>query len=190
VHLAGSAAELARNLLGDQPERWRHTVGVARRAADLADRLRLAQRDRQLLVAVAWLHDIGYSPAVRDRGFHPLDAARYLDRGRWPGEVGTLVAHHSGARFVAEVLGLDAGLACYPFSQSPVTDLLTYADQTIGPDGVPCTVEDRMSGMLRRHGPGSPNALAHPERGPYLRAVAARVRIRLAHPRPLDPLPA
>ena len=30
------------------------------------------------MTAAAWLHDIGYAPAVDDTGFHPLDGARYL----------------------------------------------------------------------------------------------------------------
>jgi hypothetical protein len=31
-------------------------------------------------VAAAWLHDIGYAPAIAESGtgFHPLDGARYL----------------------------------------------------------------------------------------------------------------
>ncbi len=37
------------------------------------------------------------------------------------------------------------------------------------------TVEDRMSDMLRRHGPNSPNASAHPLRGSNIRAAATRV---------------
>jgi hypothetical protein len=41
------------------------------------------------------------------------------------------------------------------------------------------TVEQRMSDMLRRHGPNSPNALAHPLRERYIRAAATRVAERL-----------
>jgi hypothetical protein len=41
------------------------------------------------------------------------------------------------------------------------------------------TVDERMSDMLRRHGPNSPNALAHPQREPYIRAAATRVAARL-----------
>jgi hypothetical protein len=41
------------------------------------------------------------------------------------------------------------------------------------------TVEERMRDMLRRHGPGSPNALAHPQRERYIRAAATRVAERL-----------
>jgi hypothetical protein len=43
-------------------------------------------------------------------------------------------------------------------------------------------VEERMSDMLRRHGPNSPNALAHPLRERYIRAAATRVAERLESP--------
>ena len=39
--------------------------------------------------------------------------------------------------------------------------------------------DERMRDMLRRHGPNSANALAHPLREPYLRAAATRVTERL-----------
>jgi hypothetical protein len=43
------------------------------------------------------------------------------------------------------------------------------------------TVPERLADMLARHGPDSPNALAHPQRQPYLLAAAARVVRRLEH---------
>jgi putative nucleotidyltransferase with HDIG domain len=175
--LADHAQYLAERLLESLPERWLHTTCVAHHAALLA--ARLGVHDSDLLVAAAWLHDIGYAPAVRQTGFHPLDGARLLDRLGWAPDLSCLVAHHSGARFVAEVQGLTPAMTEYPFDDSPLMDTLTYADQTIGPGGRRMTVEERMQEMLRRHGPGSPNARALPRRGPYLRAVAARVQRRL-----------
>lgn len=81
-------------------DRWLHVQPVA----VCADGLRpvVAAEDGDLLVAAAWFHDIGYSPALRDTGFHPLDGARYLASLGHEREAGR-VAHHSGARFVAEV---------------------------------------------------------------------------------------
>jgi hypothetical protein len=29
--------------------------------------------DRPVLIAAAWLHDIGYAPGLPETGFHPLD---------------------------------------------------------------------------------------------------------------------
>jgi putative nucleotidyltransferase with HDIG domain len=173
---AGEARDLARVLLADEPERWQHTVGVARRAEELA---RTVGDESDLLVAAAWLHDVGYAAVTRDTGFHPLDGARYLDRNHWPARLCALVAHHSGAWFVASLHGLDDALQAYPHEVSVVSDALTYADQTVGPAGRRMTIMQRMAEMLDRHGPESASARAHHLRRPYLLAIADRVERRL-----------
>ncbi|TDD11295.1 HD domain-containing protein, partial [Kribbella turkmenica] len=60
---AQETRSLARRLLADElPRRWAHTQGVAARARELATML----GDRaELIEAAAFLHDIGYSSAVR-----------------------------------------------------------------------------------------------------------------------------
>lgn len=173
------AADLTRYILDSDPARLAHSQAAARRAEFLT--LAVEPECAPLLVAAAWLHDIGYAPGLRGTGFHPIDGARHLQTIGWPPAICNLVAHHSGARFVAKVLRLDRQLEAFPFSEDAVSDALTVADQTTGPHGEAMTVEERMRDMLRRHGPDSPNALAHPLRGPYLRAAAARVAERLEH---------
>src|SRR5437764_11543580 len=106
------ARTVAEGLLRNLPERWAHTAGVAARAAQVAVTVEAADQD--LLVVAAWLHDIGYSAELHDTGFHPLDGARYLWRHGWPPRLCGLVAHHSGAVFVARARGLDAELDRYP----------------------------------------------------------------------------
>lgn len=175
---AGDARDLAHELLRDLPGRWVHTAGVARRAAQVARTI--GDDDAELLVAAAWLHDIGYADSLRDTGFHPLDGGRYLLAGGWSHRLGALVAHHSGACFVAEVRGLRLSMAEFPREITPLSDALTYADQTIGPDGRSMKVADRIADMLDRHGADSPNAKAHAKRGPFLLGVAERVEARLA----------
>jgi hypothetical protein len=172
------AEALAEVLLRDLPERWRHTRGVAERAEQLS--VTVPETEREVLVAAAWLHDIGYGDEVRVTGFHPLDGADHLDRQGWPRRVSGLVAHHSGAAFLAPLHGLTAELARYPDERSAVADALTYADQTVGPNGRCMTLDERMTDMLARHGRQSPNARVHRDREPFLRAVAARIRPRLA----------
>jgi HD domain-containing protein len=83
------ASMLAQYLLEPLPDRWLHTVAVALRAHQLA--VTVNPIDRPVLLAAAWLHDIGYSPLVQDTGFHPLDGARYLEQHGWPGRVAALV---------------------------------------------------------------------------------------------------
>jgi putative nucleotidyltransferase with HDIG domain len=175
--MVARAADLTRYLLYSDPDRLAHSQAVARRAEVLARAV--DQESALLLVAAAWLHDIGYAPGLRDTGYHPIDGARHLQSIGWPPAIYNQVANHSGARFVATVLQLDRQLDPYPFSQDALSDALTVADQTTGPHGEAMTVDERMSDMLRRHGPNSPNALAHPLRERYIRAAATRVAERL-----------
>jgi len=172
------AHDLAEDLLHDLPERWAHTAGVARRAAELA--AAIGDDDAELLVAAAWLHDIGYAERLTDTGFHPLDGGRHLLRHGWPRRLTALVAHHSGACYVAEARGLTSEMSQFPREESPLAEALTYADQTVGPHGRRMGVRDRIADMLARHGKDSPNAVVHHVRGPYLLDVARRVEQRLA----------
>jgi anti-anti-sigma regulatory factor len=176
--LVRDARRLAETLLAEMPERWRHTVGVAGRAAELTDTL-AGEADAGALVAAAWLHDIGYAGQLRDTGFHPLDGGLHLRALGWPDRVACLVAHHSEAICIAEAWGLADRLADFPREGTAVADALTYADQTIGPNGRAMEIDERLADMLRRHGPDSPNAMAHPRRAPLLRAAACRAESRL-----------
>ena len=168
--------ELAYGFLHGDRDRWLHVQAVAARAGELRSAVPAAERS--LLVTAAWLHDIGYSPVLRETGFHPLDGARYLARAGHPREA-ALVAHHSGARFVAEVQGLVSELAGFPFVEDALSDALTYADQTVGPRGERLSVADRLVEAVRRHGPDAPASLAAPRRDPYIYAAAERTEARL-----------
>jgi putative nucleotidyltransferase with HDIG domain len=174
--LVMAAYNLAASFLGPDSPRMRHSAGVARRAAELAP---VVPGQEDLLIVAAWLHDIGYCRQAMDTGYHPLDGALLLTRNGWPMEVAALVAHHSGAQMVADSIGLGRSLRQFRVEDSSVLDALTYADQTTGPIGEPMTIQRRLSDMLRRHGPDSPNAQVHHERAPYLFAVGQRVEERL-----------
>jgi hypothetical protein len=86
-------------------------LGVVAKAEATASAL---TRDADVLIAAAWLHDIGYTPAIATggTGFHPLDGARYLRDSRQASPlICRLVAHHSCALDGAAELGLADGLA-------------------------------------------------------------------------------
>ena len=176
--LVDAAGELAGLILGEDPERLHHSAAVAARARVLAISVPPSAVDT--LVAAAWLHDIGYGAPARDSGFHPLDGGMYLRREGWPEDVCALVAHHSGSRFVASVLGLDDRLREFQFVEDPVSDALTVADNSVGPNGTIVAMDERLREKLTRHGPDSPNARANPERDDYIRAADRRVAHRLA----------
>jgi putative nucleotidyltransferase with HDIG domain len=171
------ASAFAGYLLAPLPDRWLHTQAVARRAEQLA--VTVDPSDREVLVAAAWLHDIGYSPLARDTGFHPLDGARYLDKHGWPTRIVGLVAYHSGAQFLADAYGLTEQLAQFPQEHSTVADALTYSDQTTGPHGEPMSIDERRAEALARHGPDSAQAAIRHAREPFLVGVGRRVEARL-----------
>lgn len=146
------AENRARQLLGHGAARWRHSVGVAKAATEVASTV--GREDAELLVAAAWLHDIGYAAELVDTGFHPLDGARYVRSLGGSDRLCRLVANHTAAWVEAEARGLAETLAAeFPVEQSPVADALTYADLTTSPVGELVTSEDRLAEILDRYPP-------------------------------------
>ncbi|WP_308495171.1 HD domain-containing protein [Micromonospora purpureochromogenes] len=153
VNGAERAAQVAeRQLAAVLPRRWRHVRAVAAKAQGLAH-LALTG-DSDLLIAAAWLHDIGYAPGVVRTGFHALDGARWLLRQGYEPRLAGLVANHSCASYEAAERGLADVLAAeFPLEVSPTSDALWYADMTTGPDGQDLSVEERLAEIRRRYGP-------------------------------------
>lgn len=106
-----------RILVAPLGRRWDHVQAVAACAEQL--RSAVEPRDGDMLVMAAWLHDIGYAPAIGHTRFHPLDGARHLRATGWPARVVDLVAHHSGARYEAEQRGMTVELSVFPFHDRP-----------------------------------------------------------------------
>jgi hypothetical protein len=173
----------AKELLAPLGDRWMHVQAVAHQARRLV-RVLPAQ-DGDLLVAAAFLHDIGYAPSLNQLGFHPLDGARFL-RAQGQERLACLVAHHSEARFEAEERGLAEELAAFPVEDGPVMDALTFADMTTGPAGQPMTLDERISEIRRRYPPNDPVHRAIVRARPQLQAAVKRTQARLdgrpAHP--------
>ncbi|GAA4099305.1 HD domain-containing protein [Streptomyces hundungensis] len=171
------AAELAESLLPPLGNRWLHTQAVAARAREVSAAVHEDERD--LLVAAAWLHDLGYAPELRETGFHPLDGARYLETLGAPSRLVRLVAHHSGAVYEAEQRGLSEQLAAYEREDSPVLDALICADMTTGPAGQSFDFDRRIDEILVRYEPGSEVHTAISKARPYLGAAVERTLARL-----------
>lgn len=175
--LVAAAADLTTALLAHDSARRNHSAAVARRAQRLA--VTVATSDAGVLVAAGWLHDIGYAPAVRGAGFHPLDGGRWLRDHGWDLRLAGLVAHHSGARYIAAVRDLSAELDEFGYVQDPVSDALTVADQTIGPGGHPMSIDHgrdaapTRTGLPQRPRPPGPRGL-HPRRRRPRRRPAPR----------------
>jgi putative nucleotidyltransferase with HDIG domain len=177
-----SAEARATALLGAGSARLRHVAGVAMAAAALRG---MCDRDVELLVAAAWLHDIGYAEDVAETGFHPLDGARYLRSSGAPDRLCCLVANHTSAWVEAEARGLADTLADeFPAEDSAVADALTFADLTTGPTGSPVSVEARLLEILERYEPCDVVHESIRQAAPDLIATVRRVEARLAAAQP------
>jgi hypothetical protein len=164
------------------PRRWRHVQAVGIKAAWLGPAV--GRDDAELLVAAAWLHDIGYAPDVVDTGLHALDGARWLLKNGWDSRLASLVANHSCALYKAAERGLDDVLGAeFPQERSAVADTLWYADMTTGPDGQDLTAWQRLEEIRDRYGPDDVVTRfwrrAEPE---LLEAVRRTEERRAAHP--------
>jgi HD domain len=177
VELVAWAAEQARGRLAPLGDRWPHTQVVAARARGIATAVE--PDDRDVLVAAAYLHDIGYAPEFEVHGFHPIDGALWL-RQHGMDRLAGLVAHHSAARFEAEAHGLTGVLAAFADERSAVSDALAYCDLKTGPRGELVTVAERLGEIERRYGPDSLVARALNDASDTLFAMAARTERRLA----------
>jgi hypothetical protein len=171
------AAALSERLLAPLGRRWRHVEGVARRAGTLSSLA--SAEERPAVVTAAWLHDVGYAPAIVVTGLHPLDGARYLRSEGWPELVVCLVAHHTGAEVEADERGLSRELAEFDRPPEPLLDLVTTADLTTSPDGEEVDPEQRLAEIVHRYPPDDPVHRAVTRSTPSLLAAADRVSRRL-----------
>ncbi len=136
--------------------RYEHSRGVAQRAARAAQLVRLPADERRLLLAAAWLHDIGYALSS---GYHPVEGARVLRRAGHE-RLARLVAHHSGAAERGHLLGVPDVAAEFPMPSGPdrgLLDLLDVSDLLSGPDGEAITPVVRLRMMVERKGPDAPS---------------------------------
>jgi putative nucleotidyltransferase with HDIG domain len=179
VELTTTARVLAEGLLsGPLPRRWDHVQAVAAKASPLS--ALLEGDEPQILVAAAWLHDVGYAPDLASTGFHALDGARWLRQQGFHERVTSLVAYHSCAVFEAEEHGLADELRSeFSAEESAASDALWYADMTTGPDGQDFSVADGLAEVRSRYGPGHPVTRFWARAEPTLMAAVRRTEERM-----------
>ena len=94
------AKSQAEDLMAPLGDRWLHVQAVASQARRVG--LVLVDEDRDVLVAAAYLHDIGYAPSLNQLGFHPDFELRNLVNGSFR------VEHVSSINFFWKVMRLKA----------------------------------------------------------------------------------
>lgn len=143
----------AQQLLSPLGRRWKHAQGVAETARKLASGL--TRMDGGVLVASAYLHDIGYAKELVVIGFHPLDGATHL-RALGHERLAGLVAHHTRALHEAGIRGLESALTQFDDEDSLVSAALAYCDLTTGPSGERMSPQQRLADVETRYGKRSP----------------------------------
>ncbi|MGW5519054.1 HD domain-containing protein [Nocardia africana] len=170
--LAVWAANLAQEQLHGLPRRLRHVAGVARRAALATEFV----DDSGLLVASAWLHDIGYAPELVVTGFHPVDGAIYLAEIGASDRLCALVANHSCACVEARNRGVPLD---WEDEETALRDALWWADMTTTAGGDDTSFDVRVADVYRRYGQDHVVSRSVREATPDLRAAVARTEDRL-----------
>ncbi len=176
VDLVNWATECATMLLSPLDNRWLHVQGVVKRANQVGKVL--SEDDRPYLIAAAYLHDIGYAPSLKKTGFHPLDGVNYL-RSLGHERLASLVAHHSGACFEAQLRGYAIELNTFPRERSATADALTYCDLTTGHLGELVTLKERTQDIFYRYGDSDIVSQAFRQARPYVSLAVARTKLRL-----------
>lgn len=141
------ARAVAERFMPPLGRRWAHVQSVASLAASLP----FDGEEHSRLVAAAYLHDIGYSPELATTGFHPLDGARHL-RSVGQEDLARLVAHHTNARYEAQLRGLEGYQDEFPFEDTILDTALTFCDLSTSPDGEPVTLDERVTELVDRYG--------------------------------------
>ncbi|MCZ7589354.1 MAG: HD domain-containing protein [Gaiella sp.] len=171
------AERAATELLSPLEARWRHTLRVVDRAQSFRNVL---DRDElEVLLAAAYLHDVGYAPDLAEVGFHPLDGARFV-REAGHERLAGLVAHHSASDAEAMERGFTEELAEFPTEDSLVARALTYCDLTTGPNGEEVGVSARLLELGGRLGEDDPTVRAVRREASRLAAVVDEMESLLA----------
>lgn len=170
------ARDSAERLLRPLGRRWNHVAAVGARAEAIAPAF---GEDAEVLVAAAYLHDIGYAPELAVTGFHPLDGGRFV-RAQGHERLACLVAHHSGARLEAELRGIDGYCDEFPFADGAIDHAVTFCDLTTGPDGAPVSLAWRISNICERYGSEAVTAQAMVAGLPEFERVCRLTELRVA----------
>ncbi len=135
--------------------------------------------DPDLLVAAAWLHDIGYSPDLVRTGFHPIDGTIHLAAQGVSERLCALVAHHSCACVEARNRGLTIE---WLDERTALRDALWWADMTTTPAGRITDGRSRIAEVRHRYGADHVVARSVTEASPELLAAVTRTERLLAEP--------
>jgi hypothetical protein len=143
------AQAVAQQILGRESFRWAHTLGVVRLVKESL--AMVPREERSVVLAAAYVHDLGHVRRLKVTRCHALDGAMYV-WGAGHQQLAAMVAQHSGARYEARLRGLGREMTAFPLADSSALDLLTYSDLKMDHYGRRCSVDERLEGIAIRYG--------------------------------------
>lgn len=119
--------------------RWKHILGVARKAKFLAEQLRPSdEKYQEDMFLLGLLHDVGYE---------------FAQTNTQHAKVGGDMLRRTGYRYWQEVaLHGENGVV----TMSDELFILNLADMTTLPDGISCSMDERIKEIALRYGENSP----------------------------------
>jgi hypothetical protein len=183
------AQQIAPKIFGRERLRWAHTLGVVRLVKESL--AMVAAEHRSVVLAAAYVHDLGHVRSLKATGCHSLDGAMFV-RAAGHLDLASIVAHHSGARCEARLRGLESEMARFTFVDLSALDLLTYSDLKTDHQGRRCSVDERLRGIAIRYGNDHivtrALRLAEPELRQSVRRVESRLRAKTSRRRVFAPV--
>jgi len=123
----------------------------------LVDKLNLDEDTKDICMAAALLHDVGYAPSLNVHDFHPVDGYMAI-KSLFPCEISLPVLYHSFADLECNFRRPDMEIHYddkMDAKASKVWELLTYCDLHTDGQGNLVTVDERYADIKLRHGADS-----------------------------------
>jgi len=143
----------------EEENRYKHIRGVVSQMQLLVNDLKLPEEEKRKAILIAYLHDIGYSKRVKNRGHHALDGAIFALEHAFSEEVALAIMFHTAA--YGEVKKIGGKLLDIYNKTKPLVDenekvkkyieFITYCDLRTESDGTPTTAVRRIFKILSRY---------------------------------------
>jgi len=143
----------------EDEDRYKHIRGVVSQMQLLINDLKLPEEEQKKLLLIAYLHDIGYSKRVKNRGHHSLDGAIFALEHAFSEDVALAIMFHTAAYGEIKKTGgklLDIYNTAKPLLDDnekvkKYIDFITYCDLRTEIDGTPTTAVRRIFKILSRY---------------------------------------
>jgi len=137
----------------EEDNRYKHIRGVAAQMQLLTNGLHIKEEEQQKLMLIAYLHDIGYSKRLKDRGHHALNGAIFSLEKAFGEDVALAILFHTASYGEIKLMNNEVLNRIYKQAKNLLKqneqakyyiDLITYCDLHTESTGEPTTLARRI----------------------------------------------